>query len=245
MQIHWVQIWASNNFPLSSLCPQVCKNWLPNQQELAQTSISCTHSAVHTALCHQLTRAFRIFHIICTECQIVYGMCEVIPLSSDPGPPHMLPLFESHCLCFAVLVGFYLQFTMVFLLMGPSNTLLSILLTMAISTSSDLIIYHLGWSWSLWIKYAYLVYISVPSHFDNYRIACLAIFLFQIILHFLKMLCVFEIIWYSALIVLIDSKSVGIFTWHTSSWGSFHMYRQNKCLVTFTVRTFPISKTDK
>lgn len=66
------------------------------------------------------------------------------------------------------------------------------------------------------------------------------------------MLCVFEISksikksnWYSALMVLIDSKSVGISTWHTSSWGSFHMYKQNKCMVTFTVMTFSILKTDK
>lgn len=129
VQIHWVQIWASNNFPLSSPCPQVCKNWLPTPARAdSNKHFLHTHSAVHTALCHQLKRTFRIFHIICTEWRIVYGMCEVVPLSSDPGPPHMLPLFESHCICFAALVGFYLQFTMVFLLIGPSNTLLSILL---------------------------------------------------------------------------------------------------------------------
>lgn len=38
------------------------------------------------------------------------------------------------------------------------------------------------------------MHISMPSHFDNYMIACLAILLFQIIISFLKMLCVFEII---------------------------------------------------
>lgn len=179
MQIHWVQIWGSNNFPLSSPCPQVCKNWLPTPARAGsnkhflhtQCSSHCSLSSTHMSF----QNLPYYLHWVSNCLWNVWGHSSII----RPRTTSYAALFESHCLCFAVLVGFYLQFTMVFLLMGPSNTLLSILLTMAISTSSDLIIYHLGWSWSLWIKCAYLVHISVPSHFDNYRIACLAIFNFK------------------------------------------------------------------
>lgn len=150
VQSHWVQFWASTNFTLSSPCSQVCKNCL---QELAQKKkkkdFLHTHTVQFTLLSvinsHELWESSILFAL-----SVKFIMeCMRSVLYHQPRTTHMLPLFESRCICLAALVGFYLQVAMVFLLIGPSNTLLSILLTVAISTSSDLIIYHVGSSWSL------------------------------------------------------------------------------------------------
>lgn len=47
---------------------------LPMPARAGPNSISSTHSAIHTALCHQLTQTFIISHFICTKYQITDEM---------------------------------------------------------------------------------------------------------------------------------------------------------------------------
>lgn len=106
----WVQFWASNNFTRSSPCSQVCKGRWPTPARAGSNKAFLPRTGRFTPL--SVINLHSLLTSVIRSALSITSLRDIWP--SDPWlplPSHSLPLFESHWVCFTVLVGSYLPST--------------------------------------------------------------------------------------------------------------------------------------